>query len=237
MCGRYALELSGVELASILGIESGAAEGWAPSWNVAPTTVAPVVIGREGAPMLETLRWGMSSRISDGRPLFNARVETVDRKPTFREAIRARRVAIPINAFYEWRHRGGARQPYAIRPCVGGIVLLAGIWNPPRHDTRVDDAGFCVLTTEATSPVAEVHDRMPVLLDAESASMWISSDSDRDWRAPLEEVVPPRLTLHPVSRRVNGVFHDGPELLRAIELPEDDSASLFADLETPEEST
>ncbi len=230
MCGRYALELSGGELASLLGVGLGSAMNWRAAWNVAPTSMAPVMIGCHGGhgASLDLMRWGVASSGGHDRPLINARCETVQLKPSFREAIRSRRVAVPISAFYEWRQIGGKRHPYAIRAGDEGLLLLAGLWTPASSTGRTEGPGFCILTEASRPPVDTVHDRMPVILDEDSARAWISPAMDgAGWIDCIAGGERRRLACHPVSSRVNSTAHDGPELLERTSEPEREPPGLF----------
>lgn len=230
MCGRYALELSGGELASLLGVTLGSAASWQAAWNVAPTTMAPVMVGcqEEDGPSLDLMRWGVASAGGHDRLLINARCETVQQKPSFREAIRSRRVVVPISAFYEWRKIGGNRHPCAIRADDGGLLLLAGLWTPASIPEGGHGPGFCILTEASRPPVDSLHDRMPVILDEESARVWTSPSADGvRWGDCIAGTVRRRLSWHPVSRRVNSTAHDGPELLERTPEPELESPGLF----------
>ena len=237
MCGRYALEPSEGELASwlsrVLGRpsppratgESGATASWTPSWNIGPTMSAPVLTRPPGTTggHLDTMRWGVSAAGGGGRPLINARLETVDRKVSFRDAIRRNRVVVPISAFYEWRIWDGRRHPYAIRPAETPLLLLAGLWT-----TEAASAGFCILTEPATPPIASIHDRMPVMLDSVAATAWLSEEADGDgWNGVLERRPRVAVECHPVSSRVNSIAQDGRDLLDPVAAPEVASPGLF----------
>ena len=90
-----------------------------PSWNVAPTDPAPVVLDRGEGRELRTLKWGLipswAKDPSIGNRMINARMETVADKPAFRSAVRTGRILVPATGFYEWAGEKGAKVPYAIR--------------------------------------------------------------------------------------------------------------------------
>ena len=106
-----------------------------PSWNLAPTDDAPIVLERliEGATVrqLHIARWGLvPSWAKDpgvGPKMINARSETVLEKPAFRKAVQARRCAVPADGYYEWKQGEGRRkQPYYVHPKEGPGMVFAG---------------------------------------------------------------------------------------------------------------
>ncbi|HEV7788453.1 MAG TPA: SOS response-associated peptidase [Pseudonocardia sp.] len=201
---------------------------------------------------VRVLRWGLvpswAKDPSVGSRMINARAETAATKPAFRKALAARRCLLPADGWYEWRRaaagsgaatRSGAagKQPFFITGCAngkpGGSLALAGVWE----FWRPADGGeplltAAVLTTEAVGPLAEIHDRMPLLLAPADWSAWL----DPDAAPPMDLLAPPSaelvagLELRPVSSRVNNVRHEGPELVDRVEVAE---PALALDLDTP----
>ncbi len=218
MCGRYALDLGGGELASLLGCHVGTAGAFKARWNIAPTVPVPIMVASAGeAPRLEMVRWGVVPRWRTddrpGRPLINARGETVFEKPAFRSAAKTGRCIVPARCFYEWRRSKARRDPFAIGPRDGSLMRLAGIC-----DRSGDAPGFAVITTTANSSIAAIHDRMPVVLDDAGVAAWLEHhDEDIDGRTYLGRLLHPAsadlLMVRPIGDRVNDVRHEGPELL------------------------
>jgi putative SOS response-associated peptidase YedK len=99
------------------------------------------------------------------------KAETVASLPTFRDAYRRRRCLLPIDNFFEWKAIKGAKtkQPYAIAMQSGEPFALAAIWeNWKRPGTQEWVRTFCVITCPANELVADIHDRMPVIIPPES---------------------------------------------------------------------
>ncbi len=96
---------------------------------------------------------------------------------------------------------------------------MAGLWSVWKDpDTGLWVPSATVITTDANDDVAQLHDRMPVLLPRDSWEMWLDpeqQDQDllRSLLAPAPDGV---LEMHPVSRRVNDVREDGPDLVEAV---------------------
>ncbi|MAD18757.1 MAG: DUF159 family protein [Planctomycetaceae bacterium] len=218
MCGRYALDVAGGGLASLLDCLPGTAATFDPKWNIAPTMVAPVVVRAAGGPRrLDAARWGIVARPGGvrgpARPLINARSETVFEKPSFRTAASKHRCIVPARAFYEWRRAGRERHPFAIERRDGGLMCFAGIL-----ECEEDAPGFVILTTTANPVMSSIHDRMPVLLDETGAAEWLDHDHVHEdpasrFAARLRPASDETLRIRPVAPDVNDVRREGPGLL------------------------
>lgn len=234
-----------------------------PRFNVAPTQVVPVV-ARCSTPRLQAMRWGLQSswqrsaasssrgasegpsnrtsrKKTSSKLLINARVETVDSKPSFREAFAKRRCLVLADGFYEWTSAGGGeRQPYLLRLCrqhgngehdeeapTAEPFCFAGVWNERRsasaHDQNEADAEFALLTTAADRYVARLHDRMPMALSRSAWRRWLEPTEDRQELLDFlhsEQLAPgARWSAHPVSTRVNRVVNDDPSLVCEVDPP------------------
>lgn len=218
MCGRYALDLGGGELAKLLGFPGDEISDFSPRWNIAPTTAAPVLAasGRE-VPRFELARWGIvppwRPHGTPGRPLINARAETVFEKPAFQSAARAGRCIVPARCFYEWRRSGRRRDPFAIGRVDGGLMCFAGVF-----ERGGATPGFAIVTTGANATIAGIHDRMPVILDESGVDEWLEPRDPEveigSW-APrlLRPASADLLSVRRVGDRVNDARRDGPDLL------------------------
>jgi putative SOS response-associated peptidase YedK len=233
VCGRYTLTSSGEELAR--HFEAQPVLDLRPRFNVAPTQPVPVVriaqADDEGAEpgqrWVAMHRWGLiphwAKDASVGNRMINARCESAADKPAFREAIRMRRCLVPMTGFFEWRRRGGRKQPSWFHPAEGDGVLwgAAGLWERWWNDENQLVHSCAILTTDANGVVSELHDRMPVLLSPEHYGRWL--DPGQEDPAALRELLLPwpdaRTAVRPVSDRVNDARAEGPELLSPPERP------------------
>ena len=131
---------------------------------------------------------------------------------SFRDAFAHRRCVFPVNGWYEWQRRGGAKIPHLIDREDGGTVHLAGIWETWTSGDGSD--GFAVLTTEPRLEIAAVHDRQPAVLDIEQVQEWLCPGTGRN---RLRELAGQRSTerfrIRRVSRAVNNRRNDSPDLL------------------------
>jgi putative SOS response-associated peptidase YedK len=225
MCGRMTQQRPTSELAEIFDAEDRI-DAPGGRFNLAPTDEAAVVVQREDARAIVPYRWGLIPHWSDspntGNRMFNARAETLDRNPAFRYAFSKRRCLIPADAYYEWKKIGKVRQPYGIARPDGRPIALAGLWagwkNP---ETGEVIRSFSVITTSANEMMAPIHDRMPVMLPEDAWDRWLDPGRlEGEALAELKGLLVPShedwLERFPVSRRVNDVRNDGPDLIEPI---------------------
>lgn len=200
-----------------------------PRWNVAPTQdVAAVRLGEDGARHLDLLRWGLVPHWADdpaiGNRMINARGESVADKPAFRGAFRQRRCLVPADGFYEWKAAGKRKQPYLIRRRDGRPLAFAGLWErwpgPKGAPLPQPLETVTIVTTAAGGMIADLHERMPVMLEPEHWGLWL------DPRAPLPMVEDllrpapdPALEAVPVSTRVNDVRNDDDACIVPFDAP------------------
>lgn len=219
MCGRFTQQRPASELAEIFSAEP-IVDDPGPRYNVAPTDEALVVVQRDERRAITAYRWGLIPHWADsakvGSRMFNARAETLTASPAFRDALRRKRCLVPVESFYEWRREGAIRQPYAIARSDGRPIVLAGLWSGWR-DPATDTVRrtFTIVTTRPNRTMAEIHDRMPVVLDDADWPAWLDPAPAEPGRllAMLEPRDEPDLVLRAVSRLVNDVRNDGPELV------------------------
>lgn len=227
MCGRMTQQTDPAVIAEIFDAEvRGPAEPFVPGYNVAPTDPVTVVLQRDDGRSVERLRWGLipawAKKASEGNRMVNARAEGVATSPAFRAAFARRRCIVPADGFYEWDRVGGTRQPWLLRPPEDGVLAMAGLWSVWKDpDSGLWVPSATVITTAANAMVGTIHDRMPVLLPADAWDRWL----DPAFPEPTELLgllVPAPddvLAMVPVSRAVNNVRNQGPQLVVPIELP------------------
>lgn len=217
MCGRYALNVPRPRLSELfphvdfpLTIE--------PRYNIAPTqevlAIRPAVLSGD-RPTAELMRWGLEvPTAAASRALFNIRSETALRAGIFNHLLRQDRVLIPASHFYEWQGQGRERRPMMIRPRDGVLALagLLGRWTDPETGTSVP--AVTILTCTPNDLMRPIHDRMPVILDADAQRTWLDPGAAIERVAPLLVPCPDgRLEVLPASRLVNDHRNEGPELL------------------------
>lgn len=170
MCGRYGIddERDSAELRRIIDEVNRrvVVEPIKTSGEVFPADLAPVVANnRQLKSAAFAMRWGYTT--PDGRRVINARSETAEIRPMFRDGMRQRRCAVPATCYYEWERSGRARTKYAVRPTDAGLFYMAGLY-------RIESDGpvFTILTRDPAESIAFIHDRMPVILPHELVKDW-----------------------------------------------------------------
>jgi putative SOS response-associated peptidase YedK len=153
----------------------------------------------------------------DVKAIINARAETVATKPFFRDAFKKKRCLVLADGFYEWRRTKGSKRPYRIALKTEEPFAFAGLWST-RHDAAGNpQTTFAIITTEANELVAQIHDRMPVILDRGDEQLWL--DPELSAAAAQELLVPfpaDLLTAYEVSTKVNSPTYNTPEVIQKI---------------------
>ncbi len=226
MCGRAYATYTEEELAiQYLNRRPLRLEGFGATYNLAPTQRAPVVFVRDGARMIDQFRWGLvpvwakSVEAAAKYSLINARGEGIAEKRSYAKAFQCRRCVVPLSGFYEWKRGGKRKRPFAIHLRDRPIMSVAGVWE------RWQPAGapaplhsFSIVTTRANSFMAEIHDRMPVILAEMDVERWLDPDVHQpDRLRPLIRPCPPEwLTAYEVSTAVNSPTHNSADVLRPL---------------------
>jgi putative SOS response-associated peptidase YedK len=218
VCGRFVLATPVEMLAEIFEAElaaSVAAEPLAPSWNVAPTRPVHVVRRGSAGREIAVARWGLvPSWAPDMRRAahaINARLETLHEKPTFRHLLASHRCVVPMTGYYEWSTTGVAKQPWYVHRADGAPIAAAGLWSR-WHDGLETCA---VITREAGPRLAEIHHRMPVVLERGDLAEWLEAPALP--RRACDSASDAALAMRRVSTRVNSVRHDDASLVDAAE--------------------
>jgi putative SOS response-associated peptidase YedK len=220
MCGRYASFLPPDLIARLFGTRNPL-PNLKPTWNMAPTTDAPVVRRHPetGERHLDALTWGFvpafTKLLKAARRPVNARAETIATSGMFRNAFAKRRCLVPAAAFYEWQAGPQGKTPYAIARADGDPLAFAGIWEGWRAPDGDIMRTFAIVTTTANGQMAVLHERMPVILEAADWAGWLG-EAEVDPATLLRPAPEGVLRIWPVDKRVGNVRNDGPELLAEV---------------------
>jgi putative SOS response-associated peptidase YedK len=242
MCGRYALNISGDDLALEYNANNPNTAYTASNWNISPTTTIPFISESKNRSVTRDINlasWGLipswakdSSRQANA---INARVESISEKPSFRSAFKSRRCLVPVSGYYEWATELGQyrpKQPFFISNKESKTLAIAGIyeeWVNPESNQVLATAA--IITRSAVGIVAPIHNRMPVILPSTLWADWLtpnelSKSEVVDYLHMLDLPNPDeQLRFWPVSEEVNNARNSGPALANPIALPE--SGTLF----------
>jgi putative SOS response-associated peptidase YedK len=225
MCGRFARRSTEEVLADWFGVELEDMPWFAPSYNVAPKSVQPVVrLNRDsGNREFALLRWGLvpfwARDAKFTYSTINARAEEAATKPAYREALKKRRCLVPANAFYEWQRLDAKKkQPYAIALKSGEPYAFAGLWERWQPKEGVALETFTILTTDPNELMEPIHNRMPAILEPCDYPRWL--DPGDPARLPVDLLRPfpaEKMVCWTVSDRVGNVRNNDPQLLERRE--------------------
>jgi putative SOS response-associated peptidase YedK len=220
MCGRFAITLPVDAMARLFDAAPDNDLPVPPDYNVCPTRPVNAVRTGAGGRRLSALRWGFLPHWyktpTDGPLLINARAETIADKPAFRAAARERRCLIPATGFYEWtKDDAGNRLPWYIARADGAPLVMAGVWQDWTGADGTHLATCAIVTTAASTVMAELHHRMPVILEPADWPLWLGEagkGAARLMRAAPEDA----LVWHRVGTAVNSNRASGPELIEPL---------------------
>ena len=250
MCGRFAVTTDPALLAEkIQAIDEAASaqkDSSGPNYNVAPTTTISTVVKRHSEPDDEStrrvrlMRWGLvppwAKEAEDGAPdtkgplLINARSEKVTTSPAFRNSAKGKRCLVPMDGWYEWRGEEGRQDAVLhVRRRRGAAVHGGAVVDMAAQGASKDSPPLLsctIITTDAAGPLAEIHDRMPLTISAGDWDRWLDPDAPVDEGLLRGHGDLDRIEIREVSRLVNSIRNNGPELIEPAE-PEPEQATLL----------
>lgn len=220
-----------------------------PRYNIAPSQTVPVILEREpradggraddprplsGIDPRDTrrtvrkiagMRWGLVPSWSKGPgsvpAMINARVETLDIKPSYRHPLAQRRCILPATGYFEWQKfsdRDKPSQPFYFRNVSGELLYFAGLYEFWRAPRGMWLSSCTIITTAARGAIGEIHPRRPVAMEADALDDWLDPRQTDPQQALdlLEPLSAGMIRADAVDRRVNSASAQGPELIRPI---------------------
>ena len=218
MCGRISTaSLTSDNLQAHFGLDH--TTPFIQSYNIAPTLQIPAIRIQNNTRSLGTLRWGLIPHWARDKNIkastFNARVETLTQKPFFRDSIKSKRCIVPATGFYEWQKQGDKKQPYYIYRADKQLTACAGLWDIWIDKVTGETIESCtIITVPATHQMAEIHERMPAVLESDFYDTWL--DPEFKETHVLQDILRmPRevLEMYPVSSYVGNSRHDGEQCI------------------------
>ncbi|WP_019123730.1 SOS response-associated peptidase [Brevibacillus massiliensis] len=221
MCGRFSLFANPLDFMSEFEIDQLPFD-WNPRYNIAPGQMIPAVIADGGKRRAGQLRWGLvPSWAKDekiGYKMINARAETLQEKPAFRRLFEKKRCIIPADGFYEWKQLDKGKQPMRITLKDDGLFAFAGLFDTWTSPAGENVHSCTIITTKPNELVAEIHDRMPVILKKEDVGTWL--DRERYDTDLLQSLLVPydaeQMMAYPVASTVNSPKNDLPECIEEV---------------------
>ncbi|MFQ6123266.1 MAG: SOS response-associated peptidase [Candidatus Heimdallarchaeota archaeon] len=218
LCGRFSITVSPTALKKRFKAELD--KPLQPRYNAAPGQKLPVILNRSPNKIL-LCRWGFiphwAKDASMDYRLINARAETIMENRIYRSAFRKRRCLVLADGFYEWQKTPMRKIPHRIVLQDGSPFAFAGIWSGQKNKNKHWINSFSIITTKANSLVAEIHDRMPVILQPQDETNWLNMPPEEAVNL-LQPYSANLMQAYPVSSRVNSTTNDDPELIKPITL-------------------
>lgn len=217
MCGRYTLTAKPEAIQQAFDLTS--VPPLTPRYNIAPTQPVPIITS-EQRDTLTIVQWGLipswSKDASIASKLINARAETLDEKPSFKNAFKRRRCLIPADGFFEWKagDNGGKKKPQFIYVGEREVFAFAGLWELWNSLTGDPVYTCTIITTEPNELIRGLHNRMAVILDKQDYDAWLSPDTPlTDTKSLLRPYPSERMSLYEISTLVNNATVDTPAIL------------------------
>src|SRR3954471_14212497 len=220
MCGRYCITSAPEAIRALFRYPEQ--PNFPARYNVAPTKPVPIVRMADGERQFALVRWGLIPAWvkdpNDFSLLINARGESVNVKPAFKNAMKRRRCLLPADGFYEWKPAGNAKRPYLARPAAGGPIAFAGLWETWIGPNGEEMETAAIITTNASRDLAVLHDRMPVVVPPGAFDFWldcrnVDAPAATSLLAPAAEGL---LDAYEVSSAVNRATNDEPTLIAPV---------------------
>jgi putative SOS response-associated peptidase YedK len=234
MCGRYAISKLPEELIEEFEISAGHTGKVLPAdWNISPTKEIYIIRNNENEKReLVNLSWGLiapwskttEEAVKSQSSAINARTETVESKPTFKNAFKYHRCLIPATGYYEWATELGkypSKQPFYIHSKANKTLAFAGIYSTWRNEKGESKESAALITRPAVDFLEKIHHRMPTFLPQDRWAAWLDHDQNNvdELKALLEfKNEAAGLVADPVSTKVNATRNNGPDSIAPIEL-------------------
>ncbi len=216
MCGRYSISIPAEQLAERFDAVVPP-ETTTPHYNASPTQQLPVLLN-EGEREIHLVRWGLiphwAKDPTTGYKMINARVETLEEKPAYRDPLKKRRCLVLADGFYEWKKTPDGKIPMRIMLKSGEPFAFAGLWENWKDPEGDWIRTFTIITGKPNDVVAPIHDRMPVILLPKNEKVWLDNEAGLDaWQEVLKPYPADLMKAYPVSTRINAVTNDDPSLV------------------------
>ena len=224
MCGRYAASRDAINKAfdaASMTIDAGVDFDFNGRYNVPPTAMMPIIRMVDGGRDIAMARWKLVPFWSKTRETeyntINAKAETVKKAASYRDPFKKRRCLVPASGFFEWREENGGKQPYFFT-VRGRPLAFAGLWDewkPQKGEDGEPLLSFTIVVGEANPLVSDIHKRMPIIFDPSDWDRWLDPAvvDPSDLLKPYPHNL---MNVWPVSKAVNKVSSQGPELIEPI---------------------
>ena len=214
MCGRYSFAVVDELIEERFGVRVRTAI-YKARYNCAPGQEL-AVISNNNPEELSFFRWGLipfwAKDPAIGNKLINAKAETITGKSSFKNAFRSKRCLVLANSFFEWK-KDREKNPYRILMKDEKPFAMAGIWDRWTTSDGEIIRSFSILTTSPNGLIIEIHDRMPVILEASDEKRWLSPLPESELLSLLKPYPAEKMKAYKISRLVNSPKNDTADIL------------------------
>lgn len=192
------------------------------NYNVAPGMKMPVIVRCEQEHIPELMIWGLIPSWTKGKSqlkLINARKEGLFEKPMWKRLVKSQRCIVPASGFYEWKKTADGKIPHYITPKQGKYFSFAGLWDEWTGESGKNMKTYTIITTKPNKEMADIHNRMPVILNKHQADIWLAPTDITESQADdlLRPAPDGSLNLEIVSEEVNNVRNNYEKLIYPLE--------------------
>ena len=215
MCGRFSF--GNTDLKARYGLASDAKIQ--PHYNISPGMETAVIVSEDGRRLLKIMRWGFqfSDREGSIATVINAKSETIFEKRMFNKSIQNHRCLIPATGFYEWQTTKSGKIPHNIFLKDQKQFSLAGIYRVEVYE-EIKIESVVIITTEANTLMANIHNRMPLIIDIKDEEAWLTGQNPMRVTSLLKPYPAQGMDEVIVSKEVNKAWNDGVELVEKVDL-------------------
>jgi len=214
---------------------------WKPRYNLNPREEIPAVYYDPFLKqrVLRTMHWNLipsklasKDKVADfdsHYSAFNARIETVASAPTFEQAWRSQRCLVVVDGIIEWVGEKRNKIPHLIRHREHKPLAMAGLWSRWRDGRDGEELWSCtVIVKDADDWYRRFHDRMAVLLAPDIYDQWLDPSEEGKREGGSGKRILAQSAYHndaeleffPISKLVNNVRNDSPEVLEPTVYPD-----------------
>lgn len=230
MCIRYSLTKSKEAISKRYSVASP--EHWKARFNIAPGQTSCVITNRR-QDELSFFEWGLipnwSVDNSAGTNLINAKAETILSKAPFKQAIRSQRCLVLADGYFDWKKIGKSKVPFRITLASDELFAFAGVWDYWENPKGDIVNTFSIITIPSNSHIAEIGERMPVILTTENEQRWLSDKlSEQEIVSFFTPIENGKVSYYQAHKVVNSSEYDYPECIQvAPKIYPGESFSLF----------
>ena len=220
MCGRFSFSPLAKIIEDRFDVKVDATQ-YRPRFNCAPSQNL-AVISNSKPDELSFYRWGLipfwAKDKSIGNKMINAKAETITEKASFKNSFKRKRCLVLSDGFYEWKKINPKEKiPYRIKMEDDSLFAMAGIWDSWKNEEGEYINSFAIITTSPNDLMANIHLRMPVILEQKEEKTWLEENNSDVLKSLLKPFPAESMTAYPISKLVNSPTNDSPEILNSVE--------------------